>query len=106
MSQTRQETDQEQESESDQTGLPFVRTTSSVKPWQMAYLSLENVNGSELFRTAIRKHFEEQSPHSAERITNALETLCENQDLGPKEAIHENSSLNDLLEHSKPEIHE
>ncbi|MDR5657608.1 hypothetical protein RH831_10510 [Halodesulfurarchaeum sp. HSR-GB] len=82
-------------------GLPMVRTTSTVEPWQMAYVPLKSdVNGSALLRDAISEQFEEPSGYNKQEITNALEKIHEH-GISPKDAIKMSSSLTDLL--NKPQ---
>lgn len=82
-------------------GLPKVRTTSSIEPWQMAYIALGNdVNGSAILRRGISEHFEEASEYSKQEITQALEKIHE-QGIDPKNAIRMSSSITDLL--NKPQ---
>lgn len=79
----------------------MVRTTSSIEPWQMAYIGLSNdVNGSALLRDAISEEFEEVSEYSKQEITKALEKIHE-KGIDPKDAIKMSSSLTDLL--NKPQ---
>ena len=79
----------------------MVRTTSTVEPWQMAYIGLSNdVNGSAILREGISEHFEEASEYTKQEITNALEEIHK-QGIDPKNAIKMSSSITDLL--NKPQ---
>lgn len=77
---------------------PIVRTTSSLKPYQKAYVSLDNsINGSGIYQDAIDKQLLNDSNHSKEEIQNALKTLHQENGIHPNQAIKQHSSLEELI---------